>query len=393
MTINSTTTASSRKSNENGWAKPYEDFPLSYHPPSGRLYKKIRGKRYYYGYANDWQSALDKYLNEKEDREAGREPRDISSGGLTLKDLCNEFLTEKNNKYESGEIVWHTFTDYKRVCDRLVSFFGKTRLVDDISGSDFRALRADIAKTCGLVRLSGEITRIRVVFNYAFEESRIDSPVRFGSSFAKPKKSALRRERQKNGKRLFEATDILAMLDSASTQLRAMIYLGINAGFGNSDCGSLPVSRLRLETGWLDFPRPKNGIERRCPLWPETVQALREAIDARPEPVDKANADLVFLTRQGDSWNKQTSDNPVSNETAKLLKRLGIQRRGVSFYALRHTFRTVSDATRDFPAVRIIMGHSDPSIDAHYREEIDDSRLQAVSNHVHAWLFGVDAEG
>jgi len=38
------------------WTKLYPDFPLSYHPPSGGLYKKIRGKRHYLGYTRDWQS-------------------------------------------------------------------------------------------------------------------------------------------------------------------------------------------------------------------------------------------------------------------------------------------------------------------------------------------------
>ena len=51
-----------------------------------------------------------------------------------------------------------------------------------------------------------------------------------------------------------------------------------------------------------------------------------------------------------------------------------------------------ADATRDFPAVRMIMGHRDESIDAHYREHIDDDRLKAVTSYVHTWLFG-DEDG
>ena len=43
----------SSASSKSGWQKPYPDFPLSYHPPSGRLYKKILGKRWYFGYASD----------------------------------------------------------------------------------------------------------------------------------------------------------------------------------------------------------------------------------------------------------------------------------------------------------------------------------------------------
>jgi len=49
----STTRAANRKAN-NGWTKPYPDFPLSYHPPSERLYKNIKRRRYYFRYARDW---------------------------------------------------------------------------------------------------------------------------------------------------------------------------------------------------------------------------------------------------------------------------------------------------------------------------------------------------
>jgi hypothetical protein len=33
-------------------------------------------------------------------------------------------------------------------------------------------------------------------------------------------------------------------------QLKAMIYLGVDCGFGNEDCGTLPMDRLDLQRGW-----------------------------------------------------------------------------------------------------------------------------------------------
>jgi len=43
--------------------------------------------------------------------------------------------------------------------------------------------------------------------------------------------------------------------------------------------------------------------------------------------------------------------------------------------------------TRDFPAVRLVMGHADNTIDDIYREGIEDDRLRAVVDHVHGWLI------
>jgi integrase len=232
----------------------------------------------------------------------------------------------------------------------------------------------------------------------------IEKPMRFGPEFKRPSADKLRKHRAARAKRLFTSLEIRQLLDGkdaegkhvagAGTQLRAMILLGINCGFGNSDVADLPLSLVDLEKGWIDFPRPKTGIDRRCPLWPETINALRAAIEERPEPKGKADADCVFVTRQGNRWVHENT-NSVGLEFGKAMRRLGINgRKGLGFYSLRHTFRTIADATKDFPAVRLIMGHADGSIDAVYREHIEDERLKSVVAHVRIWLFGEqDNEG
>jgi integrase len=72
----------------------------------------------------------------------------------------------------------------------------------------------------------------------------------------------------------------------------------------------------------------------------------------------------------------------------KLLRKLGINgRKRLGFYTLRHTFRTIADEAKDQPAADFLMGHEAPHMSSHYRETISDERLQAVTDHVHAWLF------
>lgn len=102
---------------------------------------------------------------------------------------------------------------------------------------------------------------------------------------------------------MWEAHELRAVIDNADVQLRAMLLLGINCGFGNSDCANLPLTALDLEGGWINFPRPKTGIERRCPLWKETITALRAAIAKRKKPAGKRAAGLVFVTLHGLPYN------------------------------------------------------------------------------------------
>lgn len=198
----------------------------------------------------------------------------------------------------------------------------------------------------------------------------------------------IRLNRAEAGPKLFTASEELRLIDAVGPSMRAMVQLGINCGFGNADCGNLPLSAVDLDNAIIDYPRPKPGIARRCPLWPEAGAGLRDALAKRHEPKNEEDADLFFITKYGYGWSKNTSTNPISQETAKLLKSLDINgRKGLGFYDLRHTFRTIADESKDQPAVDFIMGHEVPHMSAVYRETISDDRLRAVSDHVRRWLF------
>jgi integrase len=151
--------------------------------------------------------------------------------------------------------------------------------------------------------------------------------------------------------------------------------------------GTLSLSAINLDTGWLDFPRPKTGMPRRCPLWPETIAAVRASLAARVQPKKEDHSGLVFITSKGGKWHTGTNDSPLSHEVWKLLKALGINGHR-NFYALRHTFRTMADGAKDQPAADFIMGHEVQHMSSVYREGIDDARLKAVSDYVRAWLYG-----
>ena len=214
--------------------KPYKDFPLYAHA-SGQWAKKIKGKLYYFGPWEDPQGSLDKYLAQKDDLFAGRAPRAVTEDGCTVRKLVNSFLASKKQLVQSGELTQRSFDDYYRECERTITVFGRHRMVEDLTPDDFERLRAEIAKKLGPVALGNAVNRIRSVFKYAYEQYLIDKPVRYGQTFRRPSATVLRKERNKKGPRMFEAEQIRDMLDATSRSIKAMILLGINCGFGNTE--------------------------------------------------------------------------------------------------------------------------------------------------------------
>jgi len=385
------------------------DFPLSPHTPSGRWYKKVRGKRHYFGPIDNPQAALDLYLLQRDDLLAGRKPRAESVEGVTVGDVVNAFLTDKRALVDSGELTAQHWHDYYRVGRDIAASFGKRRLVADLRAEDFAALRGSMAKTCGPTTLGNRIQRVRSFFKYAYEADMIPHPVKFGPGFRKPKPREVRLQRAAKPKRLFKPADLRKLVNAAGVPKRAMILLGVNCGLGNDDIAKLEFSHIDLDAGTIHYPRPKTGIDRRGILWPETVKALREAIEARPEPADPENAALVFLTardrrpyvrrgikpiaepKRGQPDFKLSNTDGVAQEFRKLCKAEGVT--PAAFYDLRHSFATIAEQTRDFPAVELCMGHETPDIATRYREEIGEDRLRAIAEHVRGWLGLADDSG
>lgn len=428
--------ASSRKATRTKPAKPYPDFPLFPHA-TGRWAKKIRGKFVFFGPWEDPFRALDLYVSQRDALHAGlvarpagggpsrvqaqaggaeqplrasrqnlngRGPRQVPLAAgpeaTTLRDLVNRFLTAKQRLVDAGELSPRSFRGYHETAAFMLTCLRKDRRVDDVTTSDLGVLRAFLARGRGPVSLGTHIQRVRTMFKYAYDEGLLDRPVRFGMEFCKPSRKSLRHARNERPARMFEPGEIKALLASAGVQMRAMILLGLNAAMGNTDVATLPRSAVNLMTGVIEFPRPKTGIPRRAILWPETVGALMAALAVRPKPKEDSAADLVFVTKYGKQWVRCRPAGPRSKlkvpevtvdsvglEFGKLMRAVGVAKPGRSFYALRHTFRTVADEVNDRPAIDRLMGHENGAdIAVAYVERISDERLRKVTDHVRGWL-------
>lgn len=385
----------SRSSKKPG--RPRPDFPLSIHKGTGYWCKKVKGHVTYFGKVADdpkGVAAEEEWARVKDDLYAGREPRE-KNDGMTLEELCFRFLAHHEEKRDNGELSPRTYHGYFSTAETVAKTLGRTRAVADLVPDDFRKLRTKLAKTRKAVALKNEMVRVRSIFKFAFDEGLIIAPVKFGKGFATPRKETIDKQREahrmEHGYRMFEADELRTILATCSQPLKAMVLLAANCGFGQSDCSSLPTKAVNLDSGWVDFPRVKNSRPRRVPLWPETVAAIREWLPLRPKARDTADAGLLFLTCRGSRWVKLNATgspaDALGGEFSKVLRKLGMKRRGVSFYALRHGFETIAGETTDQFSVDSIMGHSDCSMASAYRERIDDHRLQAVVEHVRDWLF------
>jgi integrase len=376
-----------------GKASKSNRFPLSKHS-TGQWRKKIHGHIYYFG--TDRDAALARYVAERADLETCKPAEKFRRAGdtVTLADLCNAYLTARRRHVESGELLPSTWSQYRGECKRLVAILGRETSVSSLTTDDFARLRTRAAEELGPRALGSFVVIVRSIFKWGWESEHLATSVRFGPDFKRPGRRVVRLEGTGTRKTL-TADECRRLIEAADTQLRAMVLLGLNCGYGPSDCSRLDQADLDREPGWLAGPRFKTAVPRRCPLWPETADATRAAAAARPRPKHKSDADAVFLTRMGNRWvrhlDRGSTGKAVSRRDSigtafsRLCGRSGVEVWG-RFYCLRRTFRTVADGARDQVAAGILMGHVDSSMGGVYREKIEDDRLRAVAEHVRVWL-------
>ena len=365
--------------NQNHREKPYPEFPLNWHK-TGYWYKRIDGKVYYFG--KRWGSphdALEDYVKHRD----GAKPQKIESeSALTIDYLVNAFLASKDRQMKAGELSQRSWNDYFRICTMIANALGKPRFVEDMGSHDFGLLKAQLIEGVGVQTAANRIRLARILFRFAEQEDLIEGRIRFGSQFKETSKTVLRRDKQSrvatHGTREFSPEQIRKLLAAANNQMKAMIYLGINCAYGNTDCSSMLWTHVQGELAV--YPRQKTSVDRLAYLWPETRTAL-EAI--------RSDSPRVFNRRTGGAWVKVSAkcvDDGVAKEFLKLTTAVKLHRPGLSFYSLRHTFRTVADNCLDPVACAIVMGHTDSSMAANYRSSVSEQRVRTVCEYVRQWV-------
>jgi integrase len=381
--------------------KPWDSFPLFAHA-SGTWAKKIDGKHKHFGPWSKPRDALKAYNIYMGDARLDVRPVKPKLGGGTIEDVADAYLTGQHDKARAGKMRLRSYRDCDSAVMAFVDTVGANRPAETIRPDDFAA-HARVLSRLGSYAYNRNVAIVRGMFKWAYGSELIEHPARYGESFSIREESAKRRERRasdlEHGKRLFTADEAAKLIETSVPPLRAMILLGINCGFGNTDVALLAWSDLDLRSGWYEAPRQKTMIDRRAPLWPETVEALKAMRNHRPKAKDPADERLVFLTHFGVPFVRERStekDDVIQHVSVvdsvallfgRLLESLKMKQRGRSFYALRATFRTWAVEVDKEIAAKRIMGHAFEGVTSAYVRGVSDHDLLAVSDHVRAKVF------
>ena len=352
-----------------------DKFPLSLHA-TGQYCKKVKGRFYYFG--KDRRVALERYIEQAPYLHGLRKPRDNPEGDdISIRMLCNLYLEHQNLNVQTGQITGVHHKDQVNSLQLLARFLGPCRLVSEISTLDLQNYKKKLLKSYGSAhRVNLNIAIAKAMFHWAKKNEVIEN---------NPNIDALSKVKVGQRKKpTFNLEQIRQLLDVADDQMRAMILLGLNCGFGCTDCAELAWENLDLAKRRTSLSRKKTGVDRNLVLWPETVQAL-QGLPRLGELVfytSRGNACVRTIAKAGkDGVVKYSSDNFISKKFSKLLKKADIEvERGVGFYTLRRTAATLAARSGDPFAVQRLLGHADLKMATTYVQDVSEQTDRVINN-------------
>jgi integrase len=150
----------------------------------------------------------------------------------------------------------------------------------------------------------------------------------------------------------FNSEQIAKLLSVADVKMRAMIWLGLNCGFGCADCAELKWADLDPKSGKLVF------------------------YASRDKPLSRTRCHI-----NEDGSSKYSSSNLITSRFSKLMKKAGIQApKGTGFYTLRRTAATVAARSGDPFAVQRLLGHANLKMATIYVQDVSEQTDRVIEN-------------
>lgn len=383
----------------------------SLHKSWGIYYKQFRvdGRKITKYLGPDYSEAVAKLARCLDSWERGEVPLEERVGGseadrISFIDYGTKYLVARKRALDSGLIGQRTYADSEQMLTSLLRHFGQKRHVESLTPRDWSDLRHRLLTEGKNLKgprkdpvrpktLQGYITVITEIMNWGAEREVI-APPRFGGGFKKPSKAEVRSDRNIHEPPEWTPAQIRSIFELASVPMRAMLMLSANCGFGPADLGGLKFSHIDFQTQFFKYPRAKTGAKRRGHIADQTMKAVQEYLEVRPEPSEPNESEYVFITRYGKRWwyPEPGRQGSITQETNKILKKLGLYEKGISTYNFRRMFATIAVkhcTQQEYGVTKIVMGHVENDIlGQHYNLNTDlDKSLIAVSEKVMDYIF------
>ncbi|MHC4114684.1 MAG: tyrosine-type recombinase/integrase [Planctomycetota bacterium] len=352
-----------------------DKFPLTLHP-TGQYCKKIKGKIHYFG--SNKQKALQKYLDQATWLHGTqKDMQKLKDENMTLKQLCDMYLKYQHSKLQASNLTANHYNEQVGSLKKLMVFLDQNITINKISTMDLQNYKRKIQKShVSISRLNLHISIMKALFHWARKNDILEHI---------PNIDAVSREKiVHNEKFIFNHEQIGKLLNTADAKMKAMIWLGLNCGFGCTDCSDLKWTDLDLVNARVKLPRKKTGILRDLPLWPETIEALKK--------VPKTGV-LVFYTSRKNSFvhtivktdsngnRKYSTQNTITTKFSRLIKKSRLKvPNGTGFYTLRRTAATIAAQSGDPFAVQRLLGHADLQMATRYVQDVSKQTDRVIQN-------------
>jgi integrase len=394
--------------------KPHAAFPL-FPAPNGQWAKKIKGKPYYFG---SWRAdpkgelAIKDYCARIPGIDAGSDHlRHLhADGAVSVIDLVNRFLAQRWMDVKGGSLAKVTYGHYDRELRAFATWVRETTPVAALKPEHFAGYCQHLIddRKSFLARSRRRIfADIKACFRWGAGNGLCPLP-NFGTAFKSPSttKEAIRKEKARAGvadysDRIVSGAEIDKLLSLSQPNMKAIILLGINCGLGPADIGRLRWRNIDMATGKLDYPRNKTGNVRIGYLWKRTREALErvKTLKHTAEAIGRDGADAhVFVTKKRRPYYREVEvieggrvvgvkvENAISITFGRTAKKAELK--GVTYYRLRHTFKTLGKKAKDRDALNLCMGHKPNTVEAGYdHETISFKRVRRVAVKVKSRLW------
>ena len=398
--------------------KPHRDFPLFAHQ-NGQWAKKffLRRKhtlKYFGRWADDpkGERALKDYLARKDAILAGLDNLSVvtRNAEMTVGEVMGQFLESRRLGMLAGDLSPRTYGDYLQECQAFANAVGTGAVVAALKPEHFAAYNKQLVEKRQLGRHARKrtIAYVKAMLNWGAGNGLYPAPT-YGNDFVAPDTSpdAMRQAKAREGKkdyskRIVTGEELDKLVEVARPQFKAIVLLGVNCGLGPADVGRLRWRHINMDTGELNMPRGKTGTERRGYLWKRTRECLRRVQTLKHNRIAlerEGQESLVFVSRNGGRpmYREQEIiedgvsvgvkvDQAISITFRKLVQKAELV--GVTYYRLRHSFKTLGKKAKDRDALNLMMGHRDRTTGEVYdHEEIEFPRIKRVAVVVYRKLW------